>query len=619
MSSSLKSYLEAGFDNFPFVAFSDNHNLKDYPGWKSDKIPKEKVSLCSVLGDIEYPYNSIKTAFEEPRLRISIDNVELMRSTNMSFNYISIIDNNKEVVFSPYMNTIIGPFGSGKSLIFNKLLNGLKNIPPRYNSLIDTSKDEFLINMDGAKVSSLKEAVKLKIIDKIITIDQYEELVYIDKIDNNYIKKLSEKLDFNIPTLKSYEYDFDTNLIKENVDNILELNKGFSNSYIFNYEKAFFTSENYTIHKNDVMLKPISFQNIIGVLNENNYASLKELKISNMLVFNEEEQQVIDSFSNLLTEKIGIISTIQQKINEFRIYLNDLIDTFNKDNDFKSSKVTREHVKEIIQSYGNEVVSLFKNVSDFSSKYNSDKHDELVKKQDSIAFDEYLITCKYSIDDKTFEDINTKMFSINNKKESFFISFVNAIDNSSTLKLKSNKPFSNYLEVINNYKQNAESIFKESNLCYDILVGDKKKSILRFSPGERSQEILKMVFQRIRDGIKRKLKTVVVIDQPENNMDNHNIMTLLVDKIKETKLIDRENLTLFIFVTHNANICITSDSENIIIAQNIDSNFDYIPGSIENENHISNVCEILEGGKEALNARASKYNINIRRKVTKNG
>lgn len=96
-------------------------------------------------------------------------------------------------------------------------------------------------------------------------------------------------------------------------------------------------------------------------------------------------------------------------------------------------------------------------------------------------------------------------------------------------------------------------------------------------------------------------------------------MELIVDKIKNVKLSDRENFILFILVTHNANICITSDSENIIIAKNTNDKFEYTPGSIENEKHISNICTILEGGTNALNARASKYNMNIKRRVSKNG
>jgi hypothetical protein len=615
LGASLKVYLKEGLENFPFIAFSDNHNLEEYPGWKDEDKKTEKLSLCSILGDIHYPYNTIKTAFEEPRLRISIDNVELMRSTRISYKHVSFQNGDKIVGMSPYMNTIIGPFGSGKSFIFNKILNGIKSMPSKYKLIIESTSDEFLLNINGTKVSSLKEAARQQLINKIITIDQYEELVYIDKIDNKYIQRLSEKLDFNIPKLNSFVYDFDTTILKKNVDEILNANKEFSNSYLFNYEKAFSFSESYTIHKSESVSKKISYQNIIDSIGENNYMSIKKLNILNIDIFNEEDQKIIDNFGSLINRKKSLILLLEESINDIRVYLNDSIDTFNENNDFKNSKTTKEQVKEIVYSYNQKLITLLQNANLFCKKFDNEKYEELLSKDDKVEFDDYIITCKYNIGEKTFEDINSKMFSAVHKKDSFVKSLINSVDNSETVRLKNNKPFTNYLEILDSYKQNAESTFMEANLLYDILVGEKKKSILRFSPGERSQEILKMVFQRIKDGIKRKLRTVVIIDQPENNMDNHNIMTLLVEKIKEVKLTDRDNFILFILVTHNANICITSDSENIIIAKNTNDIFEYTPGSIENENHISDVCEILEGGTEALNARASKYNMNIRRKV----
>lgn len=85
-----------------------------------------------------------------------------------------------------------------------------------------------------------------------------------------------------------------------------------------------------------------------------------------------------------------------------------------------------------------------------------------------------------------------------------------------------------------------------------------------------------------------------------------------------------------IVVTHNPNIVVGGDCENVIIAnQSSDDNpnkdgeqFDYRNGSLENDSSTSNsdyilekysikehVCDILEGGKEAFEKRERKYNI----------
>lgn len=617
LTTSLKVYLKNGFDNFPFLAFSDNHNLDEYPGWKDEKNKKDKLSLCNILGDIEYPFNTIKTAFEEPRLRISIENVDLMRSTNIGYSDFSFQEGDSKVMMSPYMNTIIGPFGSGKSLLFNLILNGTKSMPTKYKRIMETKKLDFMLNIDGHKVNSLKEAVSSNLIDKIITVDQYEELVYVDQIDNKYIQKIAEKLDFRIPKLDSFKFDYDLLLIKNNVDEIRNANKEFTNSYNFNYVKAFSATASYVIHASGKDLETINYNDIYENLNVSNISSIMNLTISTINIFTDNDKRIVNDYYDLISQKTNIIRIIETEINSFQISLNKKIVVYNDSNNLITSKQTKEKVSKITRTYVNLILKLVDSCVSLCKTFDETKFDDLMKKENTESFDDYIITCKFNVQDKEYEDINTRMFSGVFKRDTFVKSFVNALDNIETVKLRGNKSFNSYYEILDMYKKNLEITFIEEKLLYNILVGKDKNSILNLSPGERSQEVLKMVFQRIKYNIEEQLRTVVIIDQPENNMDNKNIMTLLVDKIKEVKLIDRNNYVLFVLVTHNANICITSDSENVIIAKNTGGNFEYTPGSIENEKHISNVCSILEGGIEALKARASKYNINIKRKVTR--
>lgn len=120
-------------------------------------------------------------------------------------------------------------------------------------------------------------------------------------------------------------------------------------------------------------------------------------------------------------------------------------------------------------------------------------------------------------------------------------------------------------------------------------------------------------------------KAPILIDQPEDNLDNRSITLDLVYYLKNKKL-ERQ----IIIVTHNANIVVNSDAENVIVAnqkgQNeIDSSsnfkFDLINGSIENtfekilgETDIlksmgirEHIADIVEGGKEAFKKREEKY------------
>ena len=119
-------------------------------------------------------------------------------------------------------------------------------------------------------------------------------------------------------------------------------------------------------------------------------------------------------------------------------------------------------------------------------------------------------------------------------------------------------------------------------------------------------------------------KCPILIDQPEDSLDNRAIYQELVEYIKSKKR-DRQ----IILVTHNSNVVVSADAENVIVANQEGSNshnrgsykFQYINGALEqttkrnpNESIILNsqgirehVCDILEGGKLAFEKREQKY------------
>lgn len=122
-----------------------------------------------------------------------------------------------------------------------------------------------------------------------------------------------------------------------------------------------------------------------------------------------------------------------------------------------------------------------------------------------------------------------------------------------------------------------------------------------------------------------KSKAPILIDQPEDNLDNRSITSDLVEYLKIKKL-ERQ----IILVTHNANIVVNADAENVIIANqrgqgDIETTspfqFDYINGALENtfalvetENDLlksmgirEHIADIVEGGKEAFKKREEKY------------
>jgi len=93
-----------------------------------------------------------------------------------------------------------------------------------------------------------------------------------------------------------------------------------------------------------------------------------------------------------------------------------------------------------------------------------------------------------------------------------------------------------------------------------------------------------------------------VFDQPEDDLDNNFIMHHLVPIFKKIK-----KYRQVIIVTHNANLVVNADAEQIIVAVNKEETLNYGSGGIENIIIRDQICNILEGGKDAFIKREQKY------------
>jgi len=97
---------------------------------------------------------------------------------------------------------------------------------------------------------------------------------------------------------------------------------------------------------------------------------------------------------------------------------------------------------------------------------------------------------------------------------------------------------------------------------------------------------------------------LIIIDQPEDDLDNQ---TIYEDVIKVLK--DLKNNTQFIFATHNPNIPVLGDCEQILSCRYTSDQITARQGSIDNENMRDEVIEIMEGGYEAFDERKKRYEL----------
>jgi len=97
---------------------------------------------------------------------------------------------------------------------------------------------------------------------------------------------------------------------------------------------------------------------------------------------------------------------------------------------------------------------------------------------------------------------------------------------------------------------------------------------------------------------------IIIIDQPEDDLDNQ---TIYKEVIKE--LIKLKNKTQFIFATHNANIPVLGDCEQIVVCDYEENKINIQSGSIDNHAIQDNIINIMEGGEEAFDKRRDIYNL----------
>ncbi|MEO1168499.1 MAG: TrlF family AAA-like ATPase [Pseudomonadota bacterium] len=141
--------------------------------------------------------------------------------------------------------------------------------------------------------------------------------------------------------------------------------------------------------------------------------------------------------------------------------------------------------------------------------------------------------------------------------------------------------------------------FEYFDARYELRLGGK--NLNQLSPGEKG--LLLLIFYLHLD----KEKTPLIIDQPEDNLDNDSIFSVLAKCIRQAK----KNRQV-ILVTHNPNLAVGADAEQILFVsldKVADYKFSYESGSIENPRINDVIVKILEGSRPAFVQRRLKYQI----------
>lgn len=121
------------------------------------------------------------------------------------------------------------------------------------------------------------------------------------------------------------------------------------------------------------------------------------------------------------------------------------------------------------------------------------------------------------------------------------------------------------------------------------------KSLSTASAGQKTTAILTFILSYG--------NTPIILDQPEDDLDNRLVYDLIVHKLKQAK--DNRQI---IIVTHNANIPVNGDSE-YIISMDSESRFlkVFSEGSVDKKEIKKEICDVMEGSEKAFEMRSNRY------------
>lgn len=130
---------------------------------------------------------------------------------------------------------------------------------------------------------------------------------------------------------------------------------------------------------------------------------------------------------------------------------------------------------------------------------------------------------------------------------------------------------------------------------FDIIY--RNRSLNEHSLGQRASALIIFL-------LTLKESDLIIIDQPEDDLDNQTIYNDVIKVLKDLK-----NTTQFIFATHNPNIPVLGDCEQVVSCRYDSNLIETNLGSIDDESIRDEIVNIMEGGKDAFNNRKRIYEL----------
>lgn len=548
--------------SIPIIYCSDSHSTDYIKNKKADGKPiGERFSYIKLS---EVSFEGLKLALEDPDVRIYENNeqkdISYIEGVAIRGGYLAKYNNYEVFRFNKELNCVIGARGTGKSTLLDIIQYTL-------------SPNEFMREVIYKFDSSI---------------------VYLKYQNETYAFICEPQISTDDYTGEIIDLNLSSKVYKRNKSGTFNISKQESKKII--EEVACFSSVSY--RQKDIYKYAESDDGPINIIDN--------LLLATSGLEYLEEVRKINILKKTLNDNVNKINKFELK--NFLSYETEYIDEYKIEiiNPYReimnSLNSRRELRRNIIDKINKSLVDqVFLSIS---SVWGDDKLISNIvmksRRKDNIVYEEQIWLKK--ILKKVFSEA-----SKNNNWDFWMCILINDND-----------------ALVNNYnitKEEATKLIKRLRGCideeilltfpedkiefmYNVNLGLANKMKLldkhKLSLGQKAVAMLLIILKAGYDlGDDRPL----IIDQPEDDLDNVYIYSSLVKEFREVK-----KSRQLIFATHNSNIPIAGDAENIMIMES-DGERGYLSqnGSIDKYSIREKVLKILEGGKEALELRLSKY------------
>ena len=364
-----------------------------------------------------------------------------------------------------------------------------------------------------------------------------------------------------------------------------------------NVDKTQLDLTDYTSDYNDDL-----FQDINSILKQ-----IKDSinKISNEIEMISEKKEILRMSKEKLEKDIESLkeefASVKREIHDddldpdsFVKYTSDLerviqeIGELTKKNNSRESLIA--DIKKYIRERNEVLLDIFKKYEEEIKKINESQNELEIK----ICFkgnkDQFIQDIKSNFKGTGITEIKIKAIS---EEFTDFVSIISdcIIDDAKKLHtiLTDNEVAKVYDKISNNY---TELISKVSPDLVEIYYHNKP--LEQHSIGQRASALILFV-------LTQEDNDLIIIDQPEDDLDNQIIYEEVISTIKKKKKVIQ-----FIFATHNANIPVLGDAECVISTQ-YDEIIRADIGNIDCGITHKKIVDIMEGGKEAFEKRKLIY------------